>query len=251
MAALTILPGSGALRLGLRPFLRLLAGLGLCLGGEALLAQEAATPNASLGQATLLYRELHGLKKLEAEVSGNSNVLMVIRMTSKREVPVEQLEVFIDAKSGPIPLHFAPDGSFLMLMSDALYAENPYVRANQPKGTMRLDWGFFVKGVHGLDQAANYRELIAPMEESRKLLATMGKHIPEMKNATVTAMKLFFKKEPPANITIKARKGAKNLPADARGMCLVPYDSALVRENPAVVMPSVPERIDFVLEGVR
>jgi hypothetical protein len=208
-------------------------------------AQEK-TASSGLGQATLFYRELYGLKKLEAEVSGASNVVMVIRMTSKNGVPFEQLEVFIDSKNGRIPLHFAPDGSFLMLMSDALYQENPYVRANQPKGTMRLDWGFFVRGVHGLEKASTYRELIAPVEESRKALATMAKHVPEMKGTSVDAMKLFFKPDPPVKITVHAKKAARTYEAEA-GVCIIPYDAALARENPAVTMPAAPDKIDFVV----
>jgi hypothetical protein len=209
-------------------------------------AQEAGK-SADLAQATLLYRELHGLKKLEAEVGSNTNVVMVIRMTSKRGVPPEQLAVVIDSKRGQIPLHFAPDGSFLMLMSDDLYQENPLVRANQPKGSMSLDWGFFVTGFKGLEKAATYRELVASIEEARKVLATLGKHVPEMRNTTVTGMKLFFPPEQAAKITVQAKKGAKIYTTDERGVCEIPYDTALARENPSVVMPSAPQKIDFVV----
>lgn len=227
-------------------FSGLLIFAGLCVAGFPAFAQEQTT-DSGLGRATLYYRELYGLKKLEAEVAGSSNVVMVIRMSSKRGVPADQLRVVIESRQGPIPLRFAPDGSFLMLMSEALYEENPVVRANQPKGTMSLDWGFFVKTAKGLEKSANYRELIAPVEESRKALTTMGRHVPEMKSTVVTGMKLFFQPEPPAKITVHAKKGAKVFEADAQGVCVVPYDVALVKENPPVTMPAAPEKIDFVV----
>jgi len=112
---------------------------------------------------------------------------------------------------------------------------------------MSLDWGFFVTGFKGLEKAATYRELVASIEEARKVLATLGKHVPEMRQTTVNGMKLFFPPEQAAKITVQAKKGAKIYAADEQGVCEIPYDAALARENPPVVMPSAPQKIDFVV----
>ncbi len=219
---------------------------GLCSVLLALCAAAQDKQEPDLSQASLLYRELYDLKKLEAELSKSTNVIMFVRMSSKKGVPATDLDVYVDSKTGRVPLKFAPDGAFLLLMSDELYQENPYVRCNQPKGTMSLDWGWYVKGI---EKAATYRELVLPVEDFRKIIVTMGKHIPQMKGAVVSGMKLLFKPEDRARITIQTRKGVRELAADDKGVCLIPYDSTLARENPPVTMPGAPERIDFVFKG--
>ena len=223
---------------------------GMCL---ALLPVKAAAQGASpkptdtdLAHASMLYRELYDLKKLEADLSKSTNIIMFVRMVSKRGVAATNLTAFVDAKSGQVPLTFAPDGAFLLLMSEDLYKENPFVRCNQPKGSMSIDWGWYVKGI---EKASNYRELMLPVEEFRKIVATMGKHNPQLKGAAVTGMKFFFKPGTPAKITLEARKGAKYIEADEKGECLLLYDSGLIRENPSVAIPLAPERIDFVFKG--
>src|SRR5580658_2696913 len=110
--------------------------------------------------ARLMYSELYQMQRVQAELSSAyTNLVVVLRMESaSNNVPTSDLAVYIDAKSGKIPVKIDPDGDFSVPMSTNMLSENPWLITNQPRGSMKLDW-FMGLVVRRLGTTISYRQL--------------------------------------------------------------------------------------------
>jgi hypothetical protein len=195
----------------------------------------------SAEQARIPYSLVCQIQRSQAKVSQTyTNLQIVLRMRSLTpEIAPEDLRVYIDSKSGPIPVKLDADGNFSVPLRDSLVNENPWIVVNQPKGTMKLEWNVGVIGVRPIS-GMRYRDLMRPLEE----VQSVGREIARGgSKLTVLGLKLIFPKEKQATIVIRARQGDRVFKTDPNHALVIPLEPALLDENPEIAMPDAQERI--------
>ena len=98
--------------------------------------------------ATLPYRAVCQIARLDfTEKTGLTNQIIRFSVASKNpEVAIADIRMWIDAKSGRIPLPIGTDGVLTLPIIPRLLEENPRIVANQPKGSMELQGFMCVNG---------------------------------------------------------------------------------------------------------
>jgi len=103
---------------------------------------------SALGEevAQLRYETVLNVVNLSlAEIEGVGGKSIRISTRSKLpEVRSGDIKLTIERTSGSVPLQLDAEGAFDLPISDELAAENPWIRTNQPKGTMVMK--FRVRG---------------------------------------------------------------------------------------------------------
>ncbi|NIP92433.1 MAG: hypothetical protein GWO24_02735, partial [Akkermansiaceae bacterium] len=124
-------------------------------------------------QASLPYALVYRLA-MQAAADNGSNEVATIRFTSALPgVTPDAVELRIDSSAGPIPLQLGGDGTCRVPLSDALLRENPPIRSNQPKGSMRVTAAIKRDIPLAPDGSVGYRELMNPLTLSRRMKEKM------------------------------------------------------------------------------
>lgn len=197
----------------------------------ALASPAEAKPIKSMCDALEPFRKLSDLKYVKP----------VIRVKPHSEtVKPGDVTFTIEAKSGPI--RFAPnaDGTMALPLTDALCAENPNMRTNQPEGTVGL--GVSIDPQIPPVQSLDYRQLDELRREwnegvSRQNLLWRAR-VP-----SPTAFRIAFEPGQAASAEIRLPQGVRKLAADAKGQVDILFESAWADANPAIVMSEMPKRI--------
>jgi cell division protein FtsL len=207
-----------------------------------------ALPSRAENQnARLLYAELYQMQRVQAELSDTyTNLVVVLRMEpASTNVATSNLVVYIDAKSGKIPVKIDSDGDFSVPMSNELLAENPWIITNQPRGTMKLDW-FVGLVVRRLGTAVSYRPLMQVVRDCADVRERMRQVFPGAPKAKVSGLKLVFSRGTSATVTIHSQRGDRKLETDAKGEVLMPLDPDLFEENPLVIISKEPAVVELI-----
>jgi hypothetical protein len=219
---------------------RKLMRFGICalLSGPFLLP--AAEP------ARLPYELIYQIQKTEASLSLNfTNLYMYLALSSTLpEVGIRDLVVYIDSKDGRIPVELNPtNGSFSLPMRDSLVAEGAWVVVNQPKGTMKFEWYMGLKVGEVPTNGVHYRDLMRPLKALEVIRGEMEK-IPGSPPLTIFGLKLIFPPEKEAAVVVHARSGDRVFKTGPTHALVIPYEAALLVENPEVAIPIPPEKVD-------
>lgn len=214
----------------------------------AVFASDAPQP------ATLPYRTLCQMAQLDlAETTDFTNHPVSFKVGSKNPgVELKDIAMFIDSKSGRIPLSIDTNGVMALPISNDLLQENPNVVANQPKGSMtmevsaqwpgwRIDMAKKLKSGHvrynDLFLLARIRQdwllqgmalmdgVQSPSEEAVGL-------IDEFKRLMIIELTPKTTGSSKPSILIERSDGAQELQPDKQGKFQVEYEETLVRENP-------------------
>lgn len=145
-----------------------------CLLGATLYAQDLRV------NARLPYSNLVGM----AQVDQNDPNLKSFKMnisSSLKGVPPEKIELILDTRAQPLHLIVNDKGVFEVPWSKDLLAENPFLIANQPKGTLNISFKMVVppfnppKIVGGkIKYKALFQPLIELQSHVRKVDPTFG-----------------------------------------------------------------------------
>jgi hypothetical protein len=216
---------------------------------RALLASIVLVAVPSRAQnARLPYAQLYQMQRVQNELSGAyTNLVVNLRMEPvSTNVSVGHLDAYIDAKSGRVPVKIGADGDFSVPMRDDLLAENPWIIANQPRGTMKLDW-FVGLAVRPVGTSARYRTLMQVVRDCGDVRERMRQVFPGAPRGTVSGLKLtFIPGGTNAPVVIHSERGDRKLAADAKGELLLIFDPDAWDENPMVTLSREPAAVELV-----
>lgn len=193
----------------------------LLLSGPAA-AQEAAgeTP----------YRALYQVLSPSLKLSGYSRLRPIQRIVSKDPaVPASEIRVRIEAGNGPIELTPAADGRVEFPMSEALLAENPPVRSNQPRGSLSVSVSFEIDLGEG--DGLPYAVLAEGIDQAQQALAEVE---PGLAGHRVAGIEFSFPPDSDARVQIIDPRLEALLMADRQGHVRLRNDPRL-RESGASV----------------
>jgi len=198
--------------------------------------------------ARLPYAELYQMQRVQSELSdAYTNLVVVLRMEpASTNARSTNLEAYIDAKSGRIPIKIGEDGDFSVPMGNDLLAENPWIITNQPRGTMKLSW-FMGLVLRHLGTAMSYRPLMKVVLDCGDVRERMRQVFPGAPKSKVSGLKLAF--SPPergATMVIHSQRGDRKLEADAKGELTILIEPDLFEENPLVTLSKEPARVELV-----
>ncbi len=198
--------------------------------------------------AKLPYQQLYHVRKVQGELTHTyTNLHVALRMQSTDiKVKTGDLDVFIDAKSGRIPVKIGEDGSFLIPMRDDLAEENPPVITNQPRGTMLLDWKVGLNASQ-MTNTMSYRRLMQPVKDCEAVQGKMREVFPGAPKLKMVGLKMIYdtiKNNP--QVDIAAKKGGQKFKSNDDGEIMVPLDVALLEEDPSVSIPQLPAKVEIV-----
>jgi hypothetical protein len=196
--------------------------------------------------ARIPYELIYQIQKTEASLSLTfTNLSMYLAMSSTRPaVGFRDLRVYIDSKGGRIPVELNPtNGSFAVPMRDSLVAERAMLVANQPKGTMSFEWYVGLKIAKVPTNDAHYCELMQPLKDLEIIRAEMKK-IPGSPDLAIYGLKLIYPLETDAGVVIHAKSGDRLIKTDRTHTLVIPYEPALLAEDPLVSIPIPPKKVD-------
>jgi len=207
--------------------------------------------HAAAEPARLPYELIYRIQATEASLSRSfTNLDMHLRMTSTLpEVAIRDLAVYIDSKDGRIPVLLDPgNGSFSLPMRDSLVAEGAWLVANQPKGTMKFEWYVGLRVGEVPTNGVHYRDLMRPLKALEVIRGEMEK-IPGAPPLTIYGLKLIFPPEKETAVVVHAKKGDRVFKTGPTHALVIPYEAALLEENPEVGIPIPPEKVDVAEPG--
>ena len=151
-------------------------------------------PLPALSQnARLPYHQIYQAQKAQSDWNQtHTNLLVVLTMQSVNpEIKTTDLAVYIESKSGKIPVEIRPQGDFAIPVTDDLLSEDPWIITNQPKGTMRLNWRLGLLPGR-LEKTLHYARLMRPVRDSEEIQAQMRNILPGSPPMMATGLKLKF-----------------------------------------------------------
>lgn len=185
-------------------------------------AQEAA--------GETLYRALYQALSPSLKLSGYSRLRPVQRIVSKDPaVSPSEIRVRIDAGRGPIELTPAADGRVDFPMSEALLAENPPVRSNQPRGSLSVSVSFEIELGEG--DGLPYAVLAEGIDQAQQALTEVE---PGLAGHRVAGIEFSFPPGSDARVQIVDPRLEALLIADRQGHVRLRNDPRL-RESGASV----------------
>ncbi len=196
--------------------------------------------------ARLPYELIYQFQKTQATLSANhTNLVIFLRMSSSLpEVGVRDLVVYIDSKAGHIPVELdRTDGTFTVPMRESLLAEHPFIVVNQPKDTMKLEWYVGLKVATVFANSARYGEVMRPLKDLEVIRAEMKK-IPGIPDLTIYGLKLIYPADKEASVVIHCKSGDRVLKTDPAHVLVIPYEQALLAEDPVVNISLPPLHVD-------
>jgi hypothetical protein len=194
--------------------------------------------------ARLPYAALYRMEKIQDELShAYTNLVVVLRMTpTNSAVKPGAVQVYIDAKTGKIPVKIAPGGDFSVPLSDDLLAEGPWLITNQPKGAMQLDWGLAL----AVDRVANptrYRRLMKAVKDCAYVEDRMREVLPSTTRVNITGLKIIFPASAEnASAVIHAKAGDQKIDANPARALVIPLNPAWLDEDPEVTFSTPPDK---------
>jgi hypothetical protein len=207
----------------------------------------ALVGSLSAENAKLPYAQLYQMQRVQAEMSGAyTNLVVVLCMESaSTNVKPSELNVYIDAKSGKVPVKIGPDGDFTVPMRDDWLAENPWIITNQPRGTMKLDW-FVGLVIRHLPTSIRYKPLMQVVRDCSDVRERMRQVFPSVPKAVVAGLKLTYPPPERGSVVIHSERADKKLDADAKGEVTILLDPDLLEENPLVTLSKEPASVELV-----
>lgn len=219
----------------------------LAAGCAAIFLSILAAP-ALADNARLPYHEVYDAQKAGENFNRTHTNLFVV-LTVQSTVPgvnTSNILLSIEARAGKIPIEIGAAGEFAIPLRDDLRAEDPWITANQPKGTMKLNCKVGIL-MGRLTHSVSYARLMQPVRDSQHIQEQMRRFLPGSARLTATGLKLTFPaaaKKPAA--IIRARGGDRKLEADEHGQIILPLVSDLLEENPQISLTDLPVTVEIV-----
>jgi len=202
-------------------------------------------------RARLPYELIYRIQQTEANLSRSfTNLDMRLGLSSTLpEVAIRDLVVYIDSKDGRIPVALNPtNGGFSVPMRDNLVTEGAFLVANQPKGTMKFEWYVGLKVGEIPTNGMHYRDLMRPLMDLEVIRTEMAK-IPGAPDLKIYGLRLLYPPENETAVVVHAKSGERVYKTTPAHILIIPYEPALLDENPIVSIPIQPKRVDVADPG--
>jgi hypothetical protein len=201
--------------------------------------------------ARLPYHYLYRIEKLQNDLcKAHPDLQINLQLQSALpDVKTSNIQVYLDRKSGKVPITLSAEGDIALPLRDDLLAEDPWLVANQPKGTMQLNWqaGLSRSFVRQMTNSIRYAPLMRALRDCEEVQAKMREFFPESPKLTVAGLKLFFPPEAkPASLVIHAKSGDRKLQTDAEGELFLPLEQTLLEENPLITLSTAPAKVQVM-----
>lgn len=217
--------------------------------GVALFWLALAGP-ALADNARLPYHQLYYAQKLLTQFNRlHTNLIMALTVQSiQPTVQISDLAMYIDAKSGKVPVDIGAAGALDVPLRDDLVAEDPWVVVNQPRGTMKLSWqAGVVPGPIGA--SVHYARLLRPVQDLQDIQEELRKFVPAAPTMMITGVKLSFApSEKKAAAVIRAKGGERKIEVNDRREIILPLVPELLAEDPEISLSAKPLAIGFVFQ---
>jgi len=203
-------------------------------------------------QARIPYSLVYHIEKGLARASQKyTNLQIILRMRPVlSDIKPSDLRAYIDAKNGPIGISIEDNGNFAAPISEPLLGENPWIVVNQPKGTMKLEWNIGIVP-NNPTNGMRYRDLMRSVQEvqalrhDEEIRALLEELVAEDSKRPVVGLKLIFPKDKPATASLRTRQGEIVFKPDSEHAVIIPLELSLLEENPEVILPKSPEKMEF------
>jgi hypothetical protein len=203
-----------------------------------LIVAPLCAPAAEAVVSTTPYAALYNVLRPAAAIGEYSRLIAIERIESKLpDVRAPDIRITIRAGSGAIAVPVGSDGNVDFPRGDALYAENPMVETNQPKGSLALTVSVGLRIPSTLQVA--WSELAEGLAQADALHAKASGGAPA---ATTRGIEVYFDAGAPASI-ILAGKSEYLLQADAAGRIVLLRDRIVESEQPQVRFSRTPSRM--------
>lgn len=201
--------------------------------------------------ARLPYHYLYRIEKLQSDLcQAHPNLQISLQLQSALpDVKTSTIQVYLDRKSGKLPVTLSPEGDIALPLRDDLLAEDPWLIANQPKGTMQLNWqaGLARPFVRQMTNSIRYAPLMRALRDCEEVQAKMREFFPGSPKLTVAGLKLVFPRQAkPASLVIHSKRGDQKLEADAAGELFLPLEQTLLAEDPLITLSSPPAKVQVM-----
>lgn len=204
----------------------------------------AAQSRANTTNAAIPYKTMDDLCQIAA--GADQSRLFVQVFVSSRNKAVQGSDITLtiqSAKEGNVPLQISTNGQILNFPHrKELVRENPFIIANQPKGTLSMYLRYEVPPAEEL--TFKYSRLGNASAEANKMIKSqaglMSWVAPKSKGVV-----FVFPKESAgrAKVSIRAAAGSKEFTADDKGMVKLKLENSLLSENPDVQLSEKPQMV--------
>jgi hypothetical protein len=216
----------------------------LLLGFLLLVTRLAAAENARLP-----YHEIYRIQQAQAALAkDHQNLALLLQIhSSLPNVKHTDIQAYIDAKSGRIPVDIGDNGAISVPVREDLLAEDPWIIVNQPKGSMELNWhaGLSPALARSLTNSIHYAPLMRAVRECDDVQDKMRQFFPAAPRLTMVGLKMAFR-QPDAAIIIHTKSGPRKLASDALGELIIPLDEDLLAEDPVMTFTATPAAVEIV-----
>jgi hypothetical protein len=207
----------------------------------------ASSPLRAEEEARLPYKLIYEIQQRQA-VMGHTytNLLVFIRMKSTLpSVKTSDLNVYIDSKEGKMPVSLDANGVFSVPMRDSLLAENPPIMVNQPKGSMELGWYVGLVEHQTPTNGIHYAAMMRPLKDLEAIRAQM---VPSVSSSSIRGMKFYYAPDTEGVVVIHAKAGDRTYRTDQSHTLIIPWEQALLAEDPPITFSSPPQKFDVANE---
>jgi len=220
----------------------------IILSGIAILLVSKERPyetGDSGSKAVIAYQTVYKVATFGRSEVINPEMTFYVRVLSNLpDIDPTDISFYIDSVSGSIPLKIDNNGVFELPFSKELLEENPMLVTNQPKGTMSLQGALrFNRDPENPSQKVPYSAIVMPATWTIWAHRNLRVEGSDQKPApVVNGINIRIEEHLGKKIVIHAREKEITLKPNDKGICFIPYDDALLKENPMVTLPD--SRID-------
>jgi len=227
-------------------FLAVVALLG---GAVSLQAQQPPlAQDASATNAVVPYKVIDDTRELADSVDQSKFIIRILISSIKPSVHASDIRLTVESTNeGPLQVQIGADGQIHAFPhSDALRRENPPVRSNQPKGTLKVGINWYFPEPETLSfpyrrLAEGVAEVNKAIAKANKLARTYGEH--SAFTGKVLGVVVIFPESSAgkAHVEIATANGPLVYKANSRGEVSLKLDKALLSENPQVTLSEKPD----------
>lgn len=189
--------------------------------------------------ATLPYAVVYKMVQVSdpGGTSTNGRGLSIKFKSSLPGVRPKDICLFIDSKTGRVPLSLDVDGTCRLPVSDSLIKENPPIISNQPKGSMSFEVYINRNIPVPENRLLPYRNLIRPLKLAREARAAVGATSEAPSVESLEDVVIRVQDHGRSNVVIRSKSGVINIAGGEYGIYPIPFRAQLMDENPDVILP--------------
>jgi len=206
------------------------------------MVQLVSFSHANTTNAAIPYKAMDDLSQIAAGADQSRLFVQVFVSSRNKAVQASDIALVIQSASqGKINVALGTNGQVLNFPHrKELVRENPFIIANQPKGTLNLYLRYEVPPVEEL--TFKYSRLGNASAEANKMIKSQAGLMSWVAPKSQGVV-FVFPKESKAKVSIRAAAGSKEFTADDKGLVKLKLENTLLSENPDVQLSEKPQMV--------